>query len=100
MPRIIKLWRVAARDFHATGSERICAEFGDHELNAVENPLVDPVVLAILVLVVVGIGCWLAAIGKAGRMFAGLSGEMKLGVVAVTILGGILIVLVAMLSRW
>ena len=68
-------------------------------MNAVENPLLDPVVWVILGLVVVGVVCWLLAISKVGRLFAGLSAAAKFGFVIVGLLVVILLVLVAMLSR-
>ena len=68
-------------------------------MNAVENPLLDPIVWVILGLLGVGVILWLAAITKAGNMFAGLPMLAKFGIVIVALLGGILVVLVAMLSR-
>jgi hypothetical protein len=68
-------------------------------LDAAENPLLDPVVWIILGLVFVAAIAGLAVLFKTNAWFAALPATTKIGGVLVLLVGGILVVLLAMLSR-
>ena len=66
-------------------------------MNAVENPLLDPVVWIVLGLMLLAAIAGLAVLFKANAWFAGLPPVAKVGGVLVVLIGGILAVLLAML---
>jgi len=68
-------------------------------LNAVENPLLDPVVWVILGMVSIAAIAGLAVLLKSSAWFAALPVVAKVGGVLIVLVGGILVVLLAMLSR-